>query len=82
MGPRQHLRDERARLAKLSWKHFDVKPLGSTLGAELVGIDLRRELPDDVFREIDQALVDYKVIFFRGQDLDARRAGRVRPPLR
>jgi len=71
MGPRQHLHEERARLARLSWEHFDVKPLGSTLGAELSGIDLRVELPDEVFAEIEQALLDYKVIFFRDQYVTA-----------
>lgn len=71
MGPRQHLHEERARLAALRWQHFDVKPLGSTLGAELSGIDLRQDLPGDVFAEIEQALVDYKVIFFRDQYVDA-----------
>jgi len=72
MGPRSHLREERSRLAGLSWQHFDVRPLGSTLGAEIEGIDLRQDLPDPVFEDIQQALFDYKVIFFRDQPLDAQ----------
>lgn len=71
MGPRRHLHEERERLAALEWQHFDVTPLGSTVGAEIVGVDLTRALPDEVFAEIDRALVDYKVIFFRDQRLDA-----------
>ena len=70
MGPRAHMHQERERLAGLSWKHFDVRRVGSTLGAELHGVDLRDDLPDAVFAEIEQALFDYKVIFFRGQPLD------------
>jgi taurine dioxygenase len=71
MGPRSHLHEERARLAALEWKHFDLTPLGSTLGAELSGVDLCQDLPEDVFAEIHQALLDYKVIFFRDQRVDA-----------
>lgn len=71
MGPRSHLREERARLAALRWNHFDVTPVGSTLGAELSGVELRQDLPKEVFAEIYQALLDYKVIFFRNQPLDA-----------
>jgi taurine dioxygenase len=71
MGPRTYLHEERARLAALDWKHFEVGLLGSTVGAELRGIDLRTDLPAEVFAEIRQALLDYKVIFFRDQPLDA-----------
>lgn len=71
MGPREHLHAERQRLQGLRWQHFDVKPLGSTLGAEIQGVDLSQPLADEVFAEIDQALVDYKVIFFRDQIVDA-----------
>jgi len=71
MGPRSYLHEERARLAALTWKHFDLTPLGSTLGAELSGVDLGQDLPAEVFAEIHQALLDYKVIFFRDQPVDA-----------
>lgn len=71
MGPRSYLHEERARLAALTWKHFDLTPLGSTLGAELSGVDLGQDLPEEVFAEIHQALLDYKVIFFRDQPVDA-----------
>jgi alpha-ketoglutarate-dependent sulfate ester dioxygenase len=70
VGPFTHLVDERERLAALSWDSFDVVRLGSTIGAELVGVDLTRDLPDDTIAEIGQALRDYKVIFFRDQPLD------------
>jgi len=73
MGPRTHLRAERERLAGLRWQHFDVTPVGSTLGAEISGIDLREELPGPVFAELERALVDYKVVFLRDQHVDAAR---------
>ena len=69
VGPFSHLAAERDRLAALEWQHFDAKQLGSTVGAELVGVDLAADLPDEVIAEIRQALYDYKVIFFRDQPL-------------
>src|SRR5262245_31646412 len=69
VGPLGHLAAERASLAALSWEHFDVRPLGATIGAEITGVDLTRDLPDDVIAEIRHALHAYKVIFFRRQPL-------------
>ena len=69
VGPIACLANERARLQTLQWEHFDVKPMGATIGAELSGVDLTVELADPVVAEIRQALHDYKVIFFRDQPL-------------
>ncbi len=69
VGPFSHLAAERDRLTSLTWRSFDAKQLGSTVGAELSGVDLTAELPDDVIDEIRQALFDYKVIFFRDQPM-------------
>jgi alpha-ketoglutarate-dependent sulfate ester dioxygenase len=69
VGPFSHLAEERDRLASLRWQHFDAVQLGSTVGAELAGVDLRSDLPDQAIAELRQALHDYKVIFFRGQAL-------------
>jgi len=71
VGPLGHLAEERHRLAGLHWQHFEARRLGATIGAELSGVDLTRELPDAVIAEIRQALHDYKVIFFRRQPLSA-----------
>ncbi len=62
---------ERERLAGLTWEHFDAVPLGATIGAELSGVDLTVDLPDEVIAEVRQALLDYKVVFFRNQPLTA-----------
>ena len=67
-GPLGHLRAERERLASLTWEHFEPMLLGATIGAELHGIRLGADLPDDVIAEIRQALLEYKVVFFRDQD--------------
>jgi alpha-ketoglutarate-dependent taurine dioxygenase len=73
VGPYSHVAAERDRLAALRWRHFDAEALGATVGAEISGVDLRAELPDDVVAEVRQALADYKVLFFRGQALTPQR---------
>ncbi|HUC04074.1 MAG TPA: TauD/TfdA family dioxygenase, partial [Acidimicrobiales bacterium] len=69
VGPFSHLAEERDRLAGLEWAHFDAHQLGATVGAEVTGVDLTKDLPDAVIEEIRQALHEYKVIFFRNQPL-------------
>ncbi len=71
VGPFQHLRQERERLVALTWDNFDARPIGATIGGELSGISLHDDLSDEVIAEIRQALLDYKVIVFRDQLLDA-----------
>lgn len=51
--------------------HFDIYPVAGRIGAEIVGVDLSAPLSDEVIQEIRQTLVQYKVIFFRRQQLDA-----------
>ena len=51
------------------YRHLDVAPICGALGAELTGVDLSKDLSDDVMAEIHRALNDYCVIFFRDQDL-------------
>ncbi len=40
------------------------------LGAEVSGIDLSPDLPQDVIDEIKQGLLEHRVLFFRNQDLN------------
>jgi len=70
VGPFTHVAAERDRLATRQWQYFDAQQLGSTVGAEISGVDLTETLPDPVAAELRQALHDYKVIFFRDQPLD------------
>lgn len=69
VGPLGHLAAERERLENLSWQNFEVTRYGATIGGEISGISLADDLADDVIAEIRQALLDYKVIFFRDQPL-------------
>ena len=45
-----------------------IKPVTPVLGAEIEGIDLERQSPDDL-RAISEALTRHQVIFFRDQDI-------------
>jgi alpha-ketoglutarate-dependent sulfate ester dioxygenase len=55
----------------MGFRNFDLRPVAGRIGAELLGVDLSAYLSDDLIHEIRQALVQYKVIFFRDQSLDA-----------
>lgn len=50
-------------------KHFNVQPVAGRIGAEIVGLDLSSQLSDAAISDIRKALVQYKVIFFRRQQL-------------
>jgi taurine dioxygenase len=47
-----------------------IRPLGETLGAEALGVDLSR-LDDGTFAWIEQAFAEYPVLVFRNQKLEA-----------
>ena len=68
-GPFTHLTAEHRRLTALRWQHFDARLVGTTLGGEISGIDLGEPLADEVVAELQQALHDYKVLFFRDQPI-------------
>ena len=48
---------------------IEVRPVSGALGAEILGIDLSREVDGELFGQIRQAYDDYGVIFFRDQSL-------------
>jgi taurine dioxygenase len=55
----------------MSFTTFDLLPVSRRIGAEILGVDLNTNLSAALIEEIRQALVQYKVIFFRQQSLDA-----------
>ena len=54
-----------------------VSPIAGALGAEIGGVDLARPLGADITAAIRRALLDYLVVFFRGQDLTPARLAAV-----
>jgi len=71
VGPVGHLAAERTHLQTLDWDHLELTPCSATIGAEVQGISLADDLDDAVIDEIRGALLAYKVLFFRDQDLTA-----------
>jgi taurine dioxygenase len=52
---------------------LDVTPLSGALGAEILGIDLARELDESRAAEIRRLFLEHGVVFFRDQDLSPER---------
>ncbi|WP_042424252.1 TauD/TfdA dioxygenase family protein [Streptacidiphilus anmyonensis] len=50
-----------------AYRLLDVSPLTPHIGAEIRGVDLARPIGEDLAEELRQALLEWKVIFFRGQ---------------
>ena len=50
-----------------------VRRLAGNIGAEITGADTGTDLGDDAIAQIRQALLDHKVVFLRGQNLDYAR---------
>ena len=68
-GPRKHIARQRERLDALQFDHFETTLLSPCLGAELRGVDLGKAISRDLADEISRALVEFKVLFFRNQDI-------------
>ncbi len=61
--------DNGATLATTGTK-VSVRPMTPTIGAMIDGADLRQDLRADDIAVIRRALLDWKVVFFRDQDID------------
>ncbi len=53
----------------MTYQTIEVRPLTPTIGAEIFGVDLARDLGNQQFQEIHDALMQHLVIFFRDQKL-------------
>src|SRR3954462_3775117 len=56
-------RPKRAKLPSM----LEIEPLTATIGAEVGGVDLADEIADAVVDELREALLEWKVLFFRDQ---------------
>ena len=50
-----------------NYRHIEVRPIAGALGAEIHGVDISRDLENDVVGEMRQAFLDHLVIFLRDQ---------------
>ena len=53
---------------------FEVVPQAATIGAEIRGLDLSRPLSAALRAELNRALLEWKVLFFRAQHLTSTAA--------
>ena len=51
------------------YRRFALRALGPTIGAEVDGVDLGATIDDDLHAELHRALLEWKVLFFRDQDI-------------
>ncbi|MFE3938576.1 TauD/TfdA dioxygenase family protein, partial [Streptomyces goshikiensis] len=50
---------------------FGIEPVTALIGAEVSEIDLREPVGPELFAELDRALLEWKVLFFRDQHITA-----------
>jgi taurine dioxygenase len=50
-----------------NYRHIEVKPISGAIGAEIAGVDMARELDDEVVAEVRHAFLEHLVIFLRDQ---------------
>ncbi|MBH8605342.1 TauD/TfdA family dioxygenase [Thermoactinomyces sp. CICC 10521] len=56
-------------LEERPYQLFEVKPLSPIIGAEIVGLDLAKPVTPEVQAELNRALLEWKVLFFRNQPI-------------
>ena len=68
-------------------REFNLEQITPTIGAEISNIDLSQDLSEEKLDQIYQDLIDYKVIFFRNQEISpknhialAKSFGEIEPP--
>ena len=54
-------------VARSDFDQLDVHPVAGNIGAEVRNISLSADLSDEIIQQIENALVKYKVLFFRRQ---------------
>ncbi|WP_024794517.1 TauD/TfdA dioxygenase family protein [Tomitella biformata] len=52
------------------YERITVTPAGTTIGAEIGGLTLSGDLDEETLAELRRALLEWKVLFFRDQDID------------
>lgn len=54
---------------RFTYDHITVEPVTPTIGAEISGVDLREPITPELAADIQRALHDWRVVFFRDQDI-------------
>lgn len=72
MGPRVFPRLP-ADFPSFDHQRLVIHPCTPTIGAEIEGVDLGADIDDETWAELHHALLEWKVLFFRDQDIDRDR---------
>jgi taurine dioxygenase len=67
-GPRIHSRTPEG-WDNAPYTRFGVEPLTPTIGAVITGVSLAETLDAELFTQVNRALLEWKVLFFRNQDI-------------
>lgn len=51
------------------YERFAIEPVSPTIGAEISGLSLAEPLDEELHAELDRAMLEWKVLFFRDQHL-------------
>lgn len=51
------------------YTRFTVEGLTPTIGAIVTGLSLAQDVDAELFEQLNRALLEWKVLFFRGQDI-------------
>ena len=57
----------------MTYQKIRTDPLSPIIGAEVSGVDISKPLDKDVLEEVNRALLDHQVIFFRDQKMGLER---------
>jgi taurine dioxygenase len=58
-----------------AFERIRIRPAAATLGAYVEGVDLSEPMDAQLFEELDRALLEWKVLFFRNQPLSVEAHG-------
>ena len=53
------------------YRYIETRKIAGSLGAEISGVDLREPLTPEQAADIQKALHDWRVVFFRDQDISS-----------
>jgi taurine dioxygenase len=54
---------------RFTYDHIAIAPVTPTIGAEISGVDLRAPISPEIAADIQKALHDWRVVFFRDQEI-------------
>ncbi len=74
-GPRT-LRRTRSNWVDQPYTRFTLEPMSPTIGAVVRGVSMADDVDAELFAQLNQALLEWKVIFFREQDITSAQHAR------